>query len=132
MTSFQRNNRQSYIICQNMKFILINSINVAYLCSNWNLPAVLNGEKFIEISFPFFLISDSGSSLRGLKIIIWTPVCFNSTLTRTSSSALPLVTRINCHTQPQLTNSTDLNSASANQLGATKWHYNHWPVHAKL
>ena len=27
-----------------------------------------------------------------------------------------------CHTQPQLTNSTDLNSASADQLGATKWH----------
>ena len=34
-----------------------------------------------------------------------------------------------CHTRPQLTNSTDLNSASADQLGATKWHYNHLPVH---
>ena len=34
-----------------------------------------------------------------------------------------------CHTRPELTNSTDLNSASADQLGATKWHYNHLPVH---
>ena len=27
---------------------------------------------------------------------------------------------------------TDLNSASADQFGATKWHYNHLPIHPPM
>ena len=42
------------------------------------------------------------------------------------------ISPINCHTRPQLTNSTDLNSASADQLGATKWHYNHLSIHPPI
>ena len=53
---------------------------------------------------------------------------FSNLLLNETASKIQLLSNF-CHTRPQLTNSTDLNSASADQLGATKWHYNHLPVH---